>query len=140
MDNLARRLEKACAALGLRVELGFTLSLGDGLKIPTVARIPELGAPNGMLIVTSVETFRGRSKQLADAGYGASVIGEPSGKHEFDLDGWREVFIDWGWGGDPARKPKWMTEPPLDELKDTLLNSPTNESREDAARKLALIH
>jgi hypothetical protein len=140
MNSLAAQIEKACFALGLKVDIGFTVSFDDGSEICAIARIRDLGWPNGMLIVTSSNAFKDYSKKLANAGYGISVMGEPSQKGIFDLNSWRETFIDWRWSGDPALKPKWMLEPSLDELKQTLQNSSNSAFREDAAQKIALIH
>ena len=72
MGNLATELEKACSALGLHVELGFTLSFGEGLTVHTVARMPDLGRgwPNGIQIVNSYDAYRHCKKELAEAGYG----------------------------------------------------------------------
>lgn len=108
MTNLATQLSKACSALGLRAELGFDLSLGDGIEIHAVARIPDLGAPNGMLVVKSFDELKNCSKKLVNAGYGYSVLSEPLQNVEFDLDSFQEMFIDWGWSGDPGCKPQWM--------------------------------
>jgi hypothetical protein len=137
MGDLACRIQKACSALGLRVELGFTTCFGDGQEIHSVAHIPELGGPNGMLVVASAAEIKKCEEHLQN--YGFSVMSD-SNRDDFDLDSWRLVFIDWGWHGDTARKPRWMTEPPLEELKDILLDSPDEESSEDAVRKICLIH
>lgn len=111
MMDLATEVSKACSILGLRVELGFSLSLGNDIKIHTVARIPDLGARNGMLIVSSYGEVKNYLKELDSAGYGFSVLDEPSPNAEFDIDSIREMFIDWGWSGDPEHRPKWMDAP-----------------------------
>ena len=108
MTNLATRLSRACSALGLRAELGFNLSLGEGIEVHAVARIPDLGAPKGMLVVNSFDEVKNFSQTLINAGYGYSVLSEPSEDEEFHLDSFREMFIDWGWSGEPKYKPQWM--------------------------------
>ena len=108
MMDLATEISKACSILGLRVELGFELSLGNDIKIHTVARIPDLGALNGMLIISSFDQVRKHLKELDSADYGFSVLDEPSPNAKFDIVSIQEMFIDWGWSGDPKHRPKWM--------------------------------
>ena len=129
----------ACAALGIPVELGYTIIV-NGNEIRTVARIPDLGGPKGMLIITSSDHIRACAEQLVELGYGYSVMSDGPERSAFDLNSWCEVFCDWGWSGDPARKPKKMTEPPLDELKADLLHAQNDGLKEQAARKIATIH
>lgn len=108
MKRLAERLWRACGELGLCPELGFKLAIPGVPEITTVARIPNLGAKNGMLIFTSYDEVRAISKDLQNAGYGYSVLDEPLPNEEFDLESFREMFADWGWSGDAAHKPVWM--------------------------------
>src|SRR5258705_7972116 len=99
---------KACSHLGLTAEFDFKLKLKDGIKLFPVARILELGAPNGMLIFTSYDPIERFTEQIIDADYGFSILDEPRSDAEFDLESFREMFLDWGWSGNPARKPGWM--------------------------------
>ena len=108
MSQLAARIWRACSALGLRAELGFRLVLPSGHAVVAVARIADLGAPNGMLVVRAYDEIRGHVQELDDAGYGFSVLGEPRPNAEFDLTGFQEVFRDWGWSGQLGAKPAWM--------------------------------
>ena len=110
MTNLAKQLSQACSTLGLQAEFGFTLSLGEGAEIRAVARILDLGAPNGMLVVNSYDEIKNYSKRLIEAGYGYSVLSEPIRDEKVDLKSLQEMFIEWGWSGEPSRKPKWMAE------------------------------
>lgn len=139
MTYLAEQISMACAALGIPVELGYTISVNDK-KIRTLARIPDLGGPKGMLIVTSLDHLCACSEQLVELGYGFSVMSDGPERSDFDLSSWCEVFSDWGWFGDPAHKPKMMSEPPLDELKNALLRAENDEMKEDVAQKIATIH
>ena len=43
MKTLEEQLAKACAELGLKIDVEFTLSLEGGSKIRSVARIQNLG-------------------------------------------------------------------------------------------------
>lgn len=108
MKRLAEWIERACGELGLRTELGFRVSLPDLPDVTTVAHIHDLGAANGMLIFSSYEEVRDLTKDLLKAGYGFSVLDEPSSEEEFDLASFKEMFIDWGWSGDLGQKPAWM--------------------------------
>jgi hypothetical protein len=108
MKKLAEWLWRACAELSLRVELSFKFTLPNGLEVTAVARIYNLGAANGMLVFASYDEIRNITKELLAAGYGFSVLDEPSTREEFDLDSFKEMFIDWGWSGELGRKPAWM--------------------------------
>jgi hypothetical protein len=92
----------------LRIELQFELVLGEGRVVRTVARLPDLGAPMGMLIVRSYDEIATCSKELISAGYGYSVLDEPSPGEEFDSQSFRTMFRDWGWSGELGKKPGWM--------------------------------
>jgi hypothetical protein len=108
MSQLAEWLWKACAALGLRAELGFRVLLPNGQELSTVARIADVGAPNGMLLFRSYDHVRDFTQALSDGGYGYSVIDEPRPDEEFDLQSYEEMFRDWGWSGQLGDKPAWM--------------------------------
>ena len=108
MKKRAEWLRRACAELGLDIEVGYRLTLPNGPELTAIARIRDLGASNGILIFERYEDIRGLGQQLVDAGYGFSVLDEPMDHEEFDLQGTKDVFIDWGWGGEPSQKPSWM--------------------------------
>lgn len=101
----------ACAALGLRLDLEFVITI-DGVEIKTVALIHEIGGPNGMLVLTSYD--REYADKLVELGYGYSVMSEQSENTVFDLDSWIEVFNDWGWSGEEGKEPSWYTGQPVD--------------------------
>ena len=108
MKTLKEQLAKACAELGLKIDVEFTLSLEGGSKIRHVARIQNLGSTNGMLIIRSFDEVKGHSDELDKAGYGYSVLDEPYTEEGYDIDGCKEMFVDWGWSGDPQSKPDWL--------------------------------
>lgn len=68
MSQLAQELWRACAELGLRAELGFRVRLAGLLEIVTIARVADLGAPNGILIVRSYADVCAIKDALSDAG------------------------------------------------------------------------
>ena len=108
MSRLAARLWRACSALGLRVELGFRVVLPSGHAVVTVARIPDFGSPNGMLLIRAYDEIRGHVQELEDAGYGLSIVDEPPPDAGFDLTAFQVMFRDWGWSGQLGAKPAWM--------------------------------
>lgn len=108
MSQLATRVWRACSALGLRAELGFRPALPTGQVVVAVARIADLGAPNGMLLFCAYDEMRGHVQELKDAGYGFSALDEPRPDEEFDLAVFQEMFRDWGWSGRLGAKPAWM--------------------------------
>ena len=63
---------------------------------------------------SSDKDIKGHERQLVAAGYAYSVMNEPSAVEEFDLRSFREMFTDWGWAGDIAAIPSWMTPPERD--------------------------
>jgi hypothetical protein len=62
-----------------------------------------------MLIVRSYEEVQDMLEQLKQAGYGFSVLDEPHPGEDFDLESFREMFLDWGWAADESRKPAWWS-------------------------------
>lgn len=101
-------LLRACSELGLRVNVGYTATLPDGRQISTIARVVDLGAPKGMLVVRGYDDIRESSNALVAEGYAYSVVDAPGPTEQFDLASYREMFRDWGWCGDPDKKPDWM--------------------------------
>jgi hypothetical protein len=108
MKQLTEWLWRACAELGLRVELGYKLALPDVPDLIAIARIQDRGAPNGMLIFGNYDETRKITPRLIDAGYGFSVLDEPTNREGFDIQTFKDVFADWGWSGEPGRKSSWM--------------------------------
>ena len=97
MTRLENDLARACEALGIRIDLGFKLSCPDGHEVQSIARIHDVGAPNGMLVIGSFEEVREYRNYLDSAGFGYSVLHEPGDKEVFELEGYREMFCEWGW-------------------------------------------
>lgn len=108
MSNLADYLWKACSALGLRIELGYRLTLSNGRELISVARIADVGAPEGMLLFRTYGEVRDHIQTLRTLRYGYSVIDEPRSDEEFDLESFKNMFRDWGWSGPLGKKPQWM--------------------------------
>jgi hypothetical protein len=108
MTKLQKSLMRAGRDLGLRGQAPYRLDLPSGGEILAQALLPELGAPNGMLVVISLSDLGGMADHLLKAGYGYSVMDEPLPQETYDLDSFIEVFTDWGWAADASTKPEWM--------------------------------
>ena len=91
--------------LDLRVITPFDLKIEEGSTIQFDALLPQLGAKNGMLVTTDVSKV---SDKLVTLGYGYSVVNVHSEKSVFNLEGYKEVFSDWGWSSTASEKPDWM--------------------------------
>ena len=108
MSDLLNTLARACAALGLTVENDRVVEIPGGPPLLPLARIPSLGAPNGMLIFRNYDDVRPRAEDLLLANYAYSVLDEPRSGELFDIESFKEMFADWGWSGDPLSRPVWM--------------------------------
>lgn len=107
MSKLLDWLQASCLALGLRLDVPFSLDLGGGRVVHAVARVRDLGEVNGMLIVRSYDEVRDLLNELRQTGYGFSVLDEPLPSEDFDLDSFREMFMEWGWAAEQSWKPAW---------------------------------
>lgn len=110
MVTYANWLFRACNELGLSVDFGYVLRVGDeGRELHPLARVIGLGAPNGMLLFSSaMELQGGVSEEILHADYGYSVVDEPRPDEQFDLESFQEMFSDWGWCGDKSKRPDWV--------------------------------
>jgi hypothetical protein len=108
VNRLPQWLWRACAELGLRAELDFTLQLAAVPLLTAIARVSNLGAPKGMLIFGDGEHIRPFETRLLSEGYGFSVLEEPPADEKFDVEVFRVMFRDWGWTGELSAKPDWM--------------------------------
>jgi hypothetical protein len=108
LSQLTEWLWRACSTSRLHAELAFRLTLPSGRELIAVARIADLGAPNGMLLFRTYDEVRDSVQALLDMGYGYSVVDEPRPDEEFDLESFQEMFRDWGWSGKLGGKPTWM--------------------------------
>lgn len=106
MTKLQSFLQQACQELGMTIVVPFLLTVREGIQINAQALLPELGAPNGMIIVNHHDELRGVASELPSMGYGYSVLDEPLPTEDFDLASYVEMFSDWGWGKINGREPK----------------------------------
>lgn len=108
MSQLRSWLGRASVELGLQVEFDYKAILGDGRELLCLARIPYLGGPSGMLLFASSQAIGGHEKELLRIGFGYSVLDEPGQNESYDVDVFREMFVDWGWSGNEGLRPIWM--------------------------------
>lgn len=64
MGHLAQEIWRACGDLGLQVDIGFRLALPGEREIEAVARIANVGAPNGMLVFLSYDAVKSVKDKL----------------------------------------------------------------------------
>ena len=102
-------LARAAQELGVRVFLAYVAALSDGRQVPTQALFPDLGGTLGTLVFDSADVVdREAKRDLVAQGYSISTFSQPLAKEEFDLEGYAEMFSEWGWTGHEMQKPKWM--------------------------------
>jgi hypothetical protein len=97
MSALSEHILLACNALGINVDIGFIVTLNNGKKLQTIARIRDIGSENGMILVCNYDELRPFLTELVESGYGYSVLSELHEDEAFDLATYEEMFIDWGW-------------------------------------------
>ncbi|WP_338770569.1 hypothetical protein [Massilia sp. METH4] len=96
MNDLKDRLIRACNKLALSFDSDFVWAAHDGRILHPVLRIPELGAPNGILIFQDYDEVGEYADSIGKAGFGYAVLNEPLPDENFDLSTYREMFEDWG--------------------------------------------
>ena len=108
MRPLQASIQKACSLLGLRVEIGFDLDVGEGQVVHAEARIPDLGFQNGMLIFDDWNAVKMHADRIVDVyGFGYSCLWR-SGSESVDIEGWKDIFRDWTWAGAADQIPDWF--------------------------------
>jgi hypothetical protein len=108
MTTLQLALQRACQELGLNFVVSYTLVLRQDTQIQTQALLPQLGAPKGMTVVSHHSDLRGMANEIVNSGYGYTVLDDPLPTEEFDLEEYKEMFADWGWGVTNEQAPDWI--------------------------------
>lgn len=106
MTTIENWISRACDTLGLQADFPFFVDFGSGLKVRAIARIRNLGSRNGMLVFLNYDDVRPYADKILRAEYGYSVLDEPSANEVFDLDSFKEMFLDWGWSGPDESMPQ----------------------------------
>jgi hypothetical protein len=110
MNRMQEWLERAAKELGIEIIVGFVIRLPDGSSFTTQALLPNLGADKGTVVIdSSFEVNLFAERYLLEQGFTISSFSAPLQNEIFDLDGYAEMFSEWGWTGDESLKPEWMT-------------------------------
>jgi hypothetical protein len=108
MKKFISWISEACVILKLEITIGHTVSLKNEVSIHATVFIPFLGGDKGMLIVNDYDDLEPYVSELVELGYGFSVMDEPRTDEEFKIESFIELFSEWGWHGDLAKKPVWI--------------------------------
>ena len=99
MTKLSDWLVRACTLSGLKIDVGYVAMINEKSSISTVARIQGLGGEKGMLVFGRLDDVREHAGEVVEAGYGYTVLDEPTDDEVFDLVSYQDMFKDWGWRG-----------------------------------------
>ena len=115
MNNMQRHLFRSADELGLRIEIGFILTLSDGKTLISEALFPDLSNPRGIMVFSSndenghYDLAWASRKEIQNLGYGFSSFHSPSDNDVIDIKSYSEMFDEWGWTGELQIKPHWMS-------------------------------
>jgi hypothetical protein len=110
MNRMQEWLARAAKELDVRIIVGYVAHLPDGNSFPTQALFPDLGAVLGTIVLDSAYKYDAVVRhRLLEQGFTISTFSEPLPNEEFDLEGYAEMFSEWGWTGDKSLKPEWMS-------------------------------
>lgn len=98
-------IERAAAELGLKVISPYELKIDENTTIHFDVYLPQLGGVKGMLV--SVEYNKELFDQIGPE-YGYSCFDVRNESDDGDVEGYKEVFLDWGWNSTESEKPDWM--------------------------------
>jgi hypothetical protein len=104
IDAQIRFWLRVAADLGIEIVSPFEAVLPDGSRISATALVRSFGAERGMVIVADFADIKSHTDALRKGGYGYSAdLGRSPDRYDREL--MIEVLADWGWTGDPAKKP-----------------------------------
>lgn len=108
-EKLVEGWRSAAVDLGIRVTAPVELSDRDGAKFQCEALIHDFGSPNGAVVV-SRRTERRVREGLRGLGPSVWVCIAPDRQpSEYARKRFIDQLVDWGWFGDPARRPDWFS-------------------------------
>ena len=111
MSRLLQHWRAASADLGLRLKEAFVVDLGPNGILEADLLVEDFGAPKGMLVFSDFRAVTTASGRILDQlGYGYSVMGEPRPEEDYSRDEFVSVLSDWGWSGDPTKRPRWLVD------------------------------
>jgi hypothetical protein len=102
-------LARAAEELGVRVLIGYTVTLSDGRRLLSQALFPDFGSALGTLVFRSQDEIdAGVRHQLMALGFGISTFPEPGPNEVFDIDSYKEMLSEWGWTSEGRNRPDWL--------------------------------
>ena len=110
ITSLVQWFEFGCAELGIRIHLHPKIDIVGFDSPEPIVLLPDFGGINGTLIYEG--SFAKTKPPLAvlKAHYTVSTMGSIRRGINFDVGSFKELLIDWGWSGEPAKKPTWITD------------------------------
>lgn len=100
--------QSAAGDLGIEVVIPYQLTLPSGHRLDANLLVRSFGAQNGMLVVREATEVLRLRHELAEAGYGFSVM-EPMGHGDsYQRGDLVDLLADWGWSGPPEECPVWL--------------------------------
>lgn len=108
-DLFEKEWTKIAERLGLAVLLGKEIELSNGQLVRVPVLLLEFGSKRGMLLFSSSKQVEGKARQIAEDGFGYSILSEPSedSLENIDWDSVIEMLNDWGWSGRSDEVPEW---------------------------------
>ena len=98
-------LKRACAELGLEIVTPYDLKIDEKTSIRYDVLLPQLGGKKGMLVTCDASLA---SRELIGPDYGYSCYDVYGVWGGYDVEGYQEMFSDWGWKSVESEKPNWI--------------------------------
>ena len=105
MSRLQEFLLQAGRDLGVQVVAPYAVTLLSGEQIVADAWLPQLGSPNGMLVLSASDVAWRLQSVAAEQGYGVTSYLEPPDTEVYDVAAYAEMFADWGWNAQNSTRP-----------------------------------
>jgi hypothetical protein len=105
-EELISYWRNAGQLLGFSIEAPCNLRLPSGIFIDAAALLPDFGARNGMLLISSYDEIQSYLDEINSAGYAFSVLG-PFVEFQVDCEAVIDSLRDWGWTA-RTPPPSWL--------------------------------
>ena len=111
-SEFIKKWEIACEDLGFEMTAPYEVDVGDAKKLNIPIFLKDFGGKSGMLIVTQFDEIEPHRAQLFKLGYGYSTVSQSKrpAAESYDRETFIEMLSDWGWSGDPSKKPGWIIQ------------------------------
>lgn len=107
---MREHLQRSAAELGIRIVSPFNTKLPSGFELTAEALFPDVGAPNGTVVVESNDSVAAIGRELKQMNYTLSSFGAPRENEEIDLESYKEMFREWGWCSTEIQPPSWFDD------------------------------